>query len=805
MKTIKIALISLLLFSCLTGVRAQQKQSADANSVIKGIVTETGDSKPIGFANVVLYRQKDSIMVTWSMSKEDGSFELTKVSPGTYKVVATSIGYEKNTISDVIINKSGTTVNLGKIILSSVTTALGEITVVGERKAVESKIDRKVINVSRDINSTGGTAIDLLKNVPSLSVGTDGSVSLRGNSDVSILIDGRPTSIDATKLDQISSAEIESIEIITSPTAKYNPEGKSGIINLRMKQKKTEGFNGNAMITTGTGDKYNAGLGLNYNFGNVNVFASYNGIFRETVSERLLLRESFISDSAHFLKQNAATNLESKSNKVTLGTNIILNAKNSLTLSYSYNPSARIDNDITLSQYFDETMNLTKDILTDNSEDITGKSHDYLGSYRKTFDKKGEELTVDFNYASNYEEMDQLQVFKYSDYSETNEIFNNTKYWKSNLQLNWVLPVGKTSRLESGFQSIMRETDINYYQNRLVGDIWVKNEEFTNNFIYNEQINSVYSTFSGKEKDLSFIGGLRLEQTWIDGAQSVNSEKIRQDYFNLYPSLNFKYSIGENHGLQLSYGRRINRPTARQLNPFVDMSNPEVLRSGNPNLRPEYINSVEAGYIGKWKKANAGFTLFYNNITDLINAVTVMDSAGISYMFPENISSGRNYGFELTYEQPLAKWWKLTGNGSFYRNIIKSDTAGLSNSNLSYNARLNNLFTIDKKTSAQLVIMYTGPIIAISSKMEPQFSVDLAIKRDLIDNKLSLTGRITDIFNTLKNSYTAWGTNFTADNWRKPETRVFYLSLTYNFGKSGSSKSSKSNMNNESVHSKEIN
>ncbi len=197
---------------------------------------------------------------------------------------------------------------------------MAEITVVGERKTVDSKIDRKVINVSRDINSTGGTAIDLLKNVPNLSVGTDGSVSLRGNTDVSILIDGRPTSIDATKLDQISSAEIESIEIITSPTAKYNPEGKSGIINLKMKQKKTEGFNGNAMITAGTGDKYNAGLGLNYNFGNVNVFASYNGIFRKTVSERYLLRESFISDSAHFLQQNSATNLESKSNKITLGT-----------------------------------------------------------------------------------------------------------------------------------------------------------------------------------------------------------------------------------------------------------------------------------------------------------------------------------------------------------------------------------------------------------------------------------------------------------------------------------------------------
>jgi len=450
-------------------------------------------------------------------------------------------------------------------------------------------------------------------------------------------------------------------------------------------------------------------------------------------------------------------------------------------------------------------MNLTKSILADNSENINGTSHDYILSYRKTFDKKGEELTLDYNYASTSEEMDQLQIFHFSDYSESAEIFNNSKYRKSNLQLNWVLPIGKSSKLESGFQSIIRGTNIDYYQNNLVEDIWVKDEENSNDFTYNEQIHSVYSTFSGKGTNLSYIAGLRLEQTFIDGEQTINSEKISQDYFNLYPSLNIKYSVGENHGLQFSYGRRINRPTARQINPFIDKSNLEVYRSGNPNLIPEYVNSIEAGYNGKWKKANTGFTLFFNNIANPINMIAVLDSAGISHMYPENISSGRNYGFELTYEQPFTKWWKLSSNGSFYRNIVKSDTAGLSNSNFSFNARLNNLFTVDKKTSAQLVIIYTGPIIAITSKMEPQFSVDLALKRDILNSKLSLTARATDIFNTLKNSYTAWGTNFTADNWRKPETRVFYLSLIYNFGKNGSSKNSKSNANNESVHSKEIN
>jgi outer membrane receptor protein involved in Fe transport len=805
MKAMKLMLLNLLFLSSFIEAGAQQKPVAEGNSIIKGVLIEVNDTTHIGFANVVLYRQNDSTIVTWTISKEDGSFELTKIPSGTYKVVSTSLGYEKNTMNNIIVNKPGMTIDMGKIRLLSTTAALGEIIVVGERKTVDSKIDRKVINVSRDINSTGGTAIDLLRNVPSLTVNTDGSVSLRGSSDVSILIDDRPTSIDATKLDQISSSEIESIEILTNPTAKYNPEGKSGIINLKLKQKKAAGFNGNAMITAGTGDKYNAGLSLNYNFGNVNLSASYNGIFRKTESERYLLRESYISDSAHFVQQNSATTLDSRSNKFTLGSNINLNSKNSLTLSYSYNPSVRIDNDSTLSQYFDKTMNLTESILTDNSENINGTSHDYVLSYRKTFNKKGEELTLDYNYAITSEKMDQLQIFHFSDYSESAEIFNDSKYRKSNLQLNCVLPVGKTSKLESGFQSIIRRTGIDYFQNNLVGDIWIKDEENSNNFVYNEQIHSVYSTFSGKTKELSYIAGIRLEQTFIDGEQTVNSEIINQDYFNFYPSLNFKYTLDENNGIQLSYSRRINRPSARQINPFIDKSSLEVYRSGNPNLIPEYANSIEAGYNGKWKKSNTGFSLFYNIIANPINMIAVLDSAGISHMYPENVSSGTNYGFDLTYEQPFTKWWKLSSNGSFYRNTIKSDDAGLSNSNFSYNARLNNLFTVDMKTSAQLVIMYTGPIIAITSKMEPQFSVDLALKRDILNSKLSLTARATDIFNTLKNSYTAWGANYTADNWRKPETRVFYLSIIYNFGKNGSSKNGKSNVNNESVHSKEIN
>jgi outer membrane receptor protein involved in Fe transport len=595
---------------------------------------------------------------------------------------------------------------------------------------------------------------------------------------------------------------VESVEIITNPTAKYNPEGKSGIINLKLKQKKTEGFYGNAMLTMGTWNKYTTGLSLNYNKGKFNVFASYMGVSKKTQSERYLLRESYNSDTAHYLEQNADTKLDIKLNKFSLGTKMSINPQNSLTVSFTQNYSNKVDADGTLSEYFDRSMNPAGSVFTDNTENIKGSSQDYLLGYRKTFDKKDEELTIDYTYSTSLEDQDQPMVFNYPDYSASTEIINHSTFHNSDLQLNWVLPVSNNSRLESGIQSILRGTNNDYYQNILESDSWVEDTNSSNNFVYNEQIYSAYSMYSGKKEAFSYIAGLRLEQSFIDGHQTVNSEKISQQYFNVYPSVNLMYSPGQKNEFQLSYNRRINRPTARMINPFVDMSSPDVYRSGNPNLKPEYVNSFEAGYNRIWNKANLGFTLFYKDISDLINPVNYLDSNGISHIAPQNIAKSRNLGFEFTYDQLLLSWWKLTGNGSFYRNAIESDDQSLSNSDYSYNARLNNVFTPLSKTSFQLVMNYTGPIIAITSKMEPQFSIDLAVKRDFLDNKISLTARVTDLLNTLKNSYTAWGDNFYAENRRKTETRVVYFSIAYNFG--SQSKKTKSNGNVESTHSTEI-
>jgi outer membrane receptor protein involved in Fe transport len=798
---INLLLSVVLIAHCINSIA--QPSFTGSKGTISGILVDKEDGVPVGFSNVVLYSTTDSVMVTWTISDEKGFFQLVKVPAGNYNVRINFIGYMNHDINNVSVGSKDPIVDLGKIELSKDAVALSEVNVVSFKNTYEIKSDKKVINVSNDINSTGGTAVDVLRNVPGLTVNADGAVILRGSDNISILVDGRPTSIDVTKLEQLSASEIESIELITNPSVKYNPEGKSGIINLKLKHKKDSGLSGNFMLSAGTGNKYTGSAGLNYNTGKFDFFAGFDGIRKDVSTSRYLLRESFFSDSPHFLQQNAKTNLNINSDKYKFGINIYLNPKNSITLSMSGNPSRKTDSDLTISQYFNKQMDPTYNILTLNAEHEREKSQDYIAGYKRTFDKKGEELTLDYVFTKNSGNILQPINYNYPDSTVNNEILMDSKSFNSNFQLNWILPIGKDARIENGIQSIVRGTEDKYLLNNNIAGIWIENVLLTNNFTYNEQIHSAYSLFTSKYQKFSISAGLRVEQTFIDGNQVITMEKISQKYFNLYPSFSLLDQLTENTRLQFSFSRRINRPNSRMINPFIDRSSPEVARSGNPLLKPEYVNSFEAGYTRMTGSTVLGFTLYYKKINDVINQLTLLDSSGVSHMYPQNMQSAETYGLETTFEHSFAKWWRINGNASFYRYIIKGGSEDNSNSNYSYNFRVNSNFYPMKKLSLQITGNYSGPVIGLYSKMKPQYSVDAAIKKNFLDDKLSLTLRASDIFNTLKNRYTSWGYNFNAVNWRKQESRVLYLSLSYTFGSGKSSKSSRSE-NNESAPVLEI-
>ncbi len=766
-----------------SNVNAQSDMGGDTG-MIKGTLKENGSS-PIEFASIVLYRTTDSKMTTWTVSDANGAFQLSKVPDGQYYATISLLGYKPLKINDLIIKRGSNEKNLGNLNLETEVSAIGEVTITAEKKSMELKIDKKVVNVSKDITATGGTSVDLLKNVPGVAVEVDGTVSLRGNSSVSILVDGHPTSIDATRLDQIPSSDVESIEVITNPSAKYNPEGATGIINLKLKKKKAAGLNGMALFTSGTNQKYTGSLNLNYSTKNLNLYGTYNGRYIEMESERYLLREAF-SSTPTFMQQNSNSAIVIHSKSLKFGFDWMINSKNSITASLQTNPTKKNDGDLTKTLYMDKLLKLTNSNLANNVENSDETANDYLLSYRKKFDKKGEELTIDYGYTNSNLTMEQPQLYTYPDSASKFTVFTDSRKYNSNLQINWVLPLGKSSKLESGIQSILRSQDNNYSRSNFINSGPVDVVSQRNHFIYDEQFHAVYGTFSTTVNNFSIMAGARLEETYTHALQKITNEDKNLNYFNFYPNLHLNQKLGETENLQFSYSRRIQRPTLENLNPFVDQSNPDVLRTGNPDLKPEYINSFETGYSNYWKKTSFSSTLFYRRTNNAINRMVVLDANNISHMFPQNQSLGESYGIEFTLEQTIAKWWKVNGNLSIFRNTIKGNN--LENSNFSSTARMMSTWSPSRTLSIQLSGSYRGPQVAVQSKTNSSWSADMAVKKDLLKNKMSLAFRVSDIFNTLKNSYTAWGTNFIADNWRKPESRIGYISLTYNFGQGSKSK-----------------
>ena len=764
-------------------VKAQSDIGSETG-VIKGALKENGTT-PVEFASIVLYRASDSKMTTWTVSDANGSFQLTKVPDGQYYATISLLGYKPMKINDLNIKRGAAEKNLGFLNLETEVAAIGEVTVTADKKSLESKIDKKIVNVSKDITATGGTSVDLLKNVPGVAVEVDGTVSLRGNSNVSILVDGRPTSIDATRLDQIPSSDVESIEVITNPSAKYNPEGATGIINLKLKKKKAAGFNGMALFTSGTNQKYTGSVNLNYSTKSLNLYATYNGRYIEMESERYLLREAFNSTPT-IMQQNSNSAIVIHSRSLKFGFDWMINSKNSLSAYLQTNPTRKNDGDLTKTLYMDKLMKLTNSNLANNVENSDETANDYLLSYKRTFDKKGEELTIDYGYTNSNLNLEQPQLYTYPDSARKFTVYTDSRKYNSNLQINWVLPLSKTSKLESGIQSIMRSQDNNYGRSNFINSVPTDVASQRNHFVYDEQFHAIYGTFSTIVNTFSIMLGARLEQAHTHALQKITNEEKNQNYFNFYPNLHLNQKLGETQNLQFSYSRRIQRPTLENLNPFIDQSNPDVWRTGNPDLKPEYINSIESGYSNNWKKTSLSTTLFYRRTTNAINRMVVLDANNISHMFPQNQSLGESYGIEFTLEQTIAKWWKVNGNLSIFRNTIKGNN--IENSNYTSTARMMSTWTPSKSFSIQISGSYRGPQVSVQSKTYSSWSADLAVKKDLIKNKMSLAFRVSDMFNTLKTSYMAWGDNFTADNWRKPESRIGYISLTYNFGQGTKSK-----------------
>lgn len=789
-----------------------QGENAPAVGIIKGSILDNKTKQAIEFATIALYKFKDSSLVTGVVTGSKGDFQLSELPFGRYFMKINFIGYKQLVLDSIAIRPNATEVNLGQIKLKGNSEQLNEVEVSSEKATFQMGIDRKIFNVEKSIVSEGGSATDVLQSIPSVSVDIDGNISLRGSGNVTVLIDGKPSSITGSSraaiLQQIPASSIESIELITNPSAKYDPDGMSGIINIITKKNKLNGFNGSVTVGAGTGDKYNAAATISYRNSKVNVYANYGFRSNNRTGSGSGLRQNFLKDTTFILRQSSTQLNKNISHNVKAGADFYLNDKNTIGVSATYNIGTEKGNEIV--NFFEADNNditsasYTRDVIKEDAP--TGI--DYNLNYRKTFTKQKQELIFDAIYSD--ASGDALEKYSERDYT-LKYIPKNLMPFKQNTetktknniisaQLDYVQPLKNQMKWELGAKTTFKTIENDFVSEEFdySNDLFIADKNLSNNFIYTENIYAAYSTFSGAVKNFGYQLGLRTEEANTVSNSVTSNEKFNNDYFNLFPSVHLSQKFKNTQELQISYSRRINRPNIKSLNPFKDYSDPYNIRYGNPNLKPEYINSYELSYLKYLGKGVITATAYFRQTEGVMQRYKIIGDSTISYVTFVNLDKSQSYGLEFILKTDITNWWNVTfsANG-FETKIDGSNVQGdLQNENLSYIVKLLSNLRIWKNMDIQFTANYTGPTATLQGEVKSMFSMDLGLKKEIFKNA-SLSLNITDLTDARK--FQIIGNNdptFYQEMNRKRESRVATLTFSYRFGKMSDKKARPERQNN---------
>ena len=774
---------------------AQPKPVEVITGSVTGTVIDTHLNQPIPYATIVIAKASGETLMG-GITNDDGDFEIKKIPEGNYTVKIQFIGYDTAT-HNLIIDREHRENNLGTIRLEAVAAELDAVNVVAERTTIEQKIDRKVINIGKDLTTAGATAADIMNNIPSVSLDQQsGALTLRGNSNVQVMVDGKLSNLSPDQLlKQLPSNSIKKIELITNPSAKYNPDGMSGIINIVLHKNATIGFNGDvsAGLSYEKNAQFNSGLNLNYRNGKFNLYSNYSNTISKNANYGTISREGDNSIQ-YFDMLN-----DRKSHLLKLGLDIYLNAKNTLSVFTSQNsfkgmPGGNID----IVYADDSSLNLMQDF----GAAMDNYSQQYNLDYKLDFEKEGHNIEFEADY--NTFDADEDTYFNFtgttplSDYED----FVDTKRARTTLNLDYVNPLSESEKLELGVQALLFHTDIGYSS---TGQSFNASGNLVptpdTQFNYSRDIYSAYVSYGKKYETWSYQAGLRAEQ--VEVAADTNSVRaFTNDYFELYPSAYITFNPSEKNQYQVSYSRRIDRPGVGQVNPIREWSSPLITQYGNVNLRPQFTNSLEANYTRSLKKGSLTAGVFYRIIEDQINQAVFVDRFNLDriVLTNDNFDSTTAYGFELSSNYKPLDWWSInasfdlfnqtqTGIAESLNPAIENPTAAdiiqtrIEVSNTVYNARVINNFTATKKLSLTAFAMFRGPNKGIQFENKSMFMTNIGARYSIWEGKGTLSLNYNDIFNTMKARFT--GTNpYLIQGQFNWESNTIYAGFNYRFGDS---------------------
>ncbi len=794
-------LIPLFLFSCISLFA----QTNSFHGKISGQVFDA-KNKAVELATITLLK-KDSSVVNGAMTKENGSFEIDHVADGDYLLRINALGFKQRFLDNIQLSKTNPDKKLGKISVSGTSQTLKEVEIVGEKNMIELSADKKVFNVEKNITSAGGSATDVLKNIPTLSVDVDGDILLRGK-ETTLLIDGKPATLlggeIADALQSLPASVIQSVEVITNPTANYDAQGMAGIINIITKKEKKFGKNGMVSVGAGTGDKYNASLNLNLRNDRWNIFFNtgyrYNTNYQHIANERKTLEGLLTTGSyenstryndAWFNTFGAEYTYSKRTSFVFTGNLNKMRWGNKALTDYHYFTGDKIDSTESRSTYF-----WGGPISVSTSLD-----------YKHKFKKEKQELSANITFARNNMYRDQnYHTIKLDSAGNQkgNEVIQQMPGGGGNTSLtsqaDFTTPFFTTNGiLSTGWKSQLMwfETSNNATINHGDGNGFQKDSLLQNDYHYLQQTQAAYTRFSDQYGKFGYQLGLRLEYSRYDGSSSLlKGNNYSNEFLNLFPSAYMSYKLPKNQTVYASYTRRINRPSFYQMMPYKDVGNPMDTLAGNPNLIPEFIHNVEFNYNKQFQKGHTIIASAYYQFTqNLIDRVKTFsgDSSGRSLTMSQNLNHGITYGLELTGKFQILSFWDATANFNFFNNIINGSVASssLNNNGSSWFSKINTNIKLPKNSSIQISCGYEAPKIAAQGTLKEVYWLDIAVRKNFFKNNITGVVNFTDIFNSRKTTNIYEFNYATQTVFRDKETRVINFTLSYRFGKTDSKNNKK--------------
>ena len=792
----------LFLFALILSTTSLMAQSRSDSFVVSGTIIERETQAPLEYATIAFFSITENRIIDGGITDSKGNYSIV-IPKGVYDISFEYFSLMKHIKSNYNINQD---VNFGTTELEAELQSLEVIDIIAEKTTVEIKLDKKIYNVGKDLTVRGGSVSDVLDNVPSVSVDIEGNVALRGNQNVRILINGKPSGLvglnSTDALRQLPADAIEKVEIITSPSARYDAEGTAGILNIILRRSKLLGLNGAVILNAGHPDQLGASGNINYRTGNINIFNTSGYSYRNSPGNSTTKTEFFnteydadgllIQDDPNTFRNEYRT-FERIRNGFNSNTGVewYINPTSSLTSAFLIRKSDNSNETFNRAETFDASNNLVSQSLRYDPEFETDETTQFSINFDKQFHGNSDHrLTLDFQVENNSEDENSI-IYNNSIAAERVQTIEDQE--RVLLQTGFTLPIGEHSRFEAGYNGRFSKNTTEYTLEFANNDVFVLDTNVSNTLVYKEDVNAFYSQYGSKLKDkFSFLVGLRLESTRITIQQLSSNEYNNNNYVGLFPTINLAYEFSETQSLTLGYNRRISRPRSRFLNPFPSRSSATNLFQGNPNINPSYSNGFDIGYLNKFDNLTLNTSLYFNHATDVFTYVSedtgeevVIDGQSVPVIRrgPINLAENDRYGFEFTLSYRPSKKWNMNTNFNLYHSIIRGSYKGLSYDfeNLAWFVRLNNKYTLPGSVEWQTRLSYDGPQIDAVNKREGRFSTNMAFSKDLFNEKASLSFSINDLFNTERRNLESTTPTFYSDIYFRWRVRSYNLSFTYRF------------------------